>query len=224
MPLTLDRDGAQLFPNLLSSDLLAGLENILSSRPRKPGVRISDDPELSDWVSRKSPLGKLASTCLGAEAQPVRAILFDKNSDTNWALGWHQDRTIAVSERIEVEGYRNWTLKAGTAHVEPPFGVLERMITARVHLDDVDSNNGPLLIVPGSHRLGRLVEAEIGSVVEAGSSVACLARAGDVWVYATPILHASEASRRATKRRVLQIDFSAEHLPGGLGWAGIGSN
>jgi len=224
MPLTLDRDGAQLFPDLLSSDQLVGLETILSARARKPGVRIHGDAELSDWVSRKSPLGKLASTCLGADAQPVRAILFDKNSDTNWALGWHQDRTIAVSERIEVEGYRNWTLKAGTVHVEPPFGVLERMITVRAHLDDVDSDNGPLLIVPGSHRLGRLVEAEIGSVVEAGSSIACLARAGDVWVYATPILHASEASRRATKRRVLQIDFSAEHLPGGLRWAGIGSN
>jgi hypothetical protein len=223
MPLTLDRDGAQLFPNLLSSDLLAGLETILSSRPPKPGVRIRGDPELSDWVSRKSPLGQLASTCLGAEAQPVRAILFDKNSDTNWALGWHQDRTVAVSERIEVEGYGNWTSKAGTAHVEPPFAVLERMITVRVHLDDVDSDNGPLLIVPGSHRLGRLIEAEIGSVVETGSSVACLARAGNVWVYARPILHASEASRRATKRRVLQIDFSAEHLPGGLRWAGIGS-
>ena len=224
MPLTLDRDGAQLFPNLLNGDLLADLENILSFRPRSPGVRITSNPELSDWVSRKSPLGKLAQTCLGAEAQPVRAILFDKSPEANWALGWHQDRTIAVRERIEVEGYRNWTLKAGTTHVEPPSAVLNRMITARVHLDDVDDDNGPLLIVPGSHRLGRLDEAEIGPVVEAGSTVACLASAGDVWVYATPILHASEASHRPTRRRVLQIDFSAEQLAGGLRWAGTGSN
>ena len=224
MSLMLDRDGAQLFPNLLNDNLLADLERILSSRPRQPGVRIRGHQELSDWISHKSPVGKLVSTCLQAEAQPVRAILFDKNPETNWALGWHQDRTIAVRERIGVEAYRNWTLKAGTAHVEPPFQVLERMITVRVHLDDVDSDNGPLLIVPGSHRLGRLVEAEIGPVVEAGGSVACLARAGDVWVYSTPILHSSEASRRATKRRVLQVDFSSENLPGGLRWAGIGSN
>ena len=223
MALTLDRDGAQLFPNLLGEKLLSDLEDILSGHAGGVGVRIHGDPKLSDWILRKSPLGNLARTVLGPDAEPVRVILFDKSPDANWALGWHQDRTIAVRERIEVDGYRNWTVKAGKAHVEPPFSVLERIITARVHLDDVDGDNGPLLIIPGSHRLGRLVEAEIGPVVDSRKTVACLASRGDVWVYATPILHASEASPRPTSRRVLQIDFSAENLPGGLLWAGIGS-
>jgi ectoine hydroxylase-related dioxygenase (phytanoyl-CoA dioxygenase family) len=122
-----------------------------------------------------------------------------------------------------VPEFDNWTVKGGTIHVEPPFAILERMVTMRVHLDDVDAENAPLLIVPGSHRLGRLVEAQIAGIDKEGTTAACIATAGDVWVYSTPILHASEASRRPRKRRVLQIDFSADKLPGGLEWAGLGS-
>jgi hypothetical protein len=223
MQLNLERDGAQLFSGLIGAELLKELEAILSYRPPAAGVRIGDDPQLRDWISGRSPLGEVARSLRGAGTQPVRAILFDKSEGANWALGWHQDRTIAVRERIDVPGFDNWTVKAGTAHVEPPFEILERMITMRIHLDEVDADNAPLLVVRGSHRLGRLVEAELGGIVEAGATSACDATAGDVWVYATPILHASEPSRRPGNRRVLQIDFSADQLPGGLQWAGIAS-
>ncbi len=42
---------------------------------------------------------------------------------------------------------------------------------------------------------------------------ACLAASGDVWAYATPILHASRRSTSKGPRRVLQVDYSAERLP-----------
>ena len=48
-----------------------------------------------------------------------------------------------------------------------------------------------------------------------------LAFARDVWLYATPILHASEAAARPLRRRVLQIDFSADALPAPLRWLGV---
>ena len=224
MHLSLDRDGAQLFPNLVGGDSLRQLDAILSVRPRGAGVRISADPKLQEWISHDSPVRQLARSFLGAATQPVRAILFDKNDAANWVLGWHQDRTIAVRKRVDVEGFANWTLKAGIPHVEPPFGVLERMVTARIHLDRVSGDNGPLLIIPGSHRLGRLTEDEIGGVVTAGGQYTCLASGGDMWLYATPIVHASEASRHPTGRRVLQLDFSADKLPGALEWAGVGGD
>lgn len=203
---------------------LDALQAILCVRPKGAGVRICDDPGLYHWIADDSPLGELASSLIGTPAQPVRAILLDKSDEANWALGWHQDRTIAVRERREVEGYGNWTLKAGTTHAEPPFAVLRRMVTARVHLDDVGADNGPLLIVRGSHRAGRLPESEIARAAEERDAFACLASAGDVWFYATPILHSSERSRNPTGRRVLQIDFSADQLPGGLQWAGNGND
>jgi hypothetical protein len=48
-----------------------------------------------------------------------------------------------------------------------------------------------------------------------------MADAGDIWLYATPILHASASALEPGHRRVLQIDFAAEELPGGLAWLGV---
>jgi len=43
----------------------------------------------------------------------------------------------------------------------------------------------------------------------------------DIWLYATPILHASDAASQPLHRRVLQIDYSVGQLPGGLEWLGV---
>lgn len=158
---------------------------------------------------------------LGNRCRPVRALILDKSTDRNWALGWHQDRTICVRERRDVPDFGPWTIKHGLPHAEPPFALLERMVTLRVHLDDAGTENGPLLIAPGSHRLGRLREDALEPAVRRCGTFACTAQAGDVWLYATTILHASPRARRPARRRVLQVDFSADDLPGGLEWAGI---
>jgi len=151
----------------------------------------------------------------------VRAILFDKHRDANWSLAWHQDRTVVVRRRIDVPGYGPWTVKAGLQHVAPPFALLERMVTLRVHIDPVLPGNAPLLIAPGSHKLGRIAEADIDAVAASCGQMACLAGRGDIWAYATPILHASDVARAPGRRRVLQIDYSADELDGGLEWLGV---
>ena len=140
---------------------------------------------------------------------------------TNWGLPWHQDRTIVVTRRVEVEGFGPWTVKSGLLHVAPPFDLLAGMVTLRVHLDPVPETNAPLLIAPGSHRLGQIPEGELKSVVQRCGTATCLADAGDVWLYSTPILHCSEAARDPAHRRVLQVDFAAGDLPGGLTWLGV---
>jgi hypothetical protein len=38
---------------------------------------------------------------------------------------------------------------------------------------------------------------------------------------ATPLLHASEAATQPNGRRVLQVDYSVDALPGGLQWSGV---
>jgi len=106
-------------------------------------------------------------------------------------------------------------------HVAPPFDLLARMLTLRVHLDDVPAGNSPLLIAPGSHKVGRVPISEYAEVVRQCGTYFCLAHAGDVWVYATPILHASEAASVIRNRRVLQVDYSADELGGGLEWLGV---
>jgi ectoine hydroxylase-related dioxygenase (phytanoyl-CoA dioxygenase family) len=106
-------------------------------------------------------------------------------------------------------------------HVAPPFDLLARMVTLRVHLDDTPADNSPLLIAPGSHSVGRVQIGDYAEIVRRFGTYACLAHAGDVWLYSTPILHASEAARVLGHRRVLQIDYSADELSGGLEWLGV---
>ena len=216
----LDREGFVVLASALNGDQLHALERLLPSSAEAAGLRIFGCPELEEWL-RAGPIGKVTCAVLGTNARPVRAILFDKTPSLNWALGWHQDRTIAVRQRLEVPEFGHWTTKAGVIHVEPPFSIIEDMLTARIHLDEVSETNAPLLVSPGSHRRGRISEAEINAVVDQCGSVACLASRGDVWLYRTAILHSSESSRSASSRRVLQVDFSGQELPGGLEWLGV---
>lgn len=191
--------------------------------PRLPGTRLTGDAGeiLRPLLKQAGPIGAIAAAVLGDTSRPVRAILFDKNPATNWRLGWHQDRVICVRERRDVAGFSAWTVKQGALHVAPPFAVLAAMVTLRVHLDPVPESNAPLLIVPGSHRLGRIAEGEIERVVARCGTRACLAEAGDIWCYSTPIVHASARADRPAQRRVLQVDFAAEDLPADLQWTGV---
>ncbi len=219
--LTLARDGAEHF----HAAALAALPDIRSALQALPtqqaGVRIHGIKPLKPILAADGSIGSLASKFLGSGCRPVRAILFDKNAKTNWSLAWHQDRTICVKQRIEIAGFGPWTRKGGMQHVAPPFDLLARMLTLRVHLDDVPAGNSPLLIAPGSHKIGRVPISEYDEAVRACGTYACLADAGDVWVYSTPILHASEAASVIRNRRVLQVDYSADELGGGLEWLGV---
>jgi hypothetical protein len=219
--LTLAEHGAQRFRGAVANDLEA-LRSVLAGLPSdQAGLRLREIEGLGRYLDSTGPIGALPASFMEASSRPVRAILFDKTSAANWSLAWHQDRTICVKRRVEVEGYGPWSMKAGMQHVAPPFDLLSRMVTVRVHLDDVPADNAPLLIAPGSHRSGRVAVDKIEVVVREGGVKACLAEAGDVWLYSTPILHASEVAERPARRRVLQIDYAAEDLPDGLEWLGV---
>ena len=214
--------GAVHLPHALSEPQLQSIEDALcSAPPERAGVRLHGAASLRRWLHAGGPVGRPAAAVLGLAAKPVRAILFDKTAQTNWSLAWHQDRTLAVKQRIDVQGFGPWSRKDGMQHVAPPFEILESMVTLRVHLDTVDADNAPLLIAPGSHRFGRLAEADIPNTVERCGVATCLAERGDIWLYVTPILHASEAARTPLRRRVLQVDYAARDLPGGLEWLGV---
>lgn len=220
--LRFDEDGAQIFADALDDAACLAIEHAIAGLPSDvPGVRIGSAPALRAMLAVDGPVGSIAAAALGPDGRPVRAVLFDKTAARNWALGWHQDRTIVVEERADVDGFGPWTVKAGLVQVEPPFPILERMVTLRVHLDPVDATNAPLRIVPGSHRLGRLPEAAIEHVVKDRGERLCLANRGDVWLYATPIVHGSHAADPPRRRRVLQVDYAAIDLPAPLRWHGL---
>ena len=219
--LTFLEHGAQRHRSAVT-DALDEIHDALSPLPSaKAGVRIHGLDPLREFLAPNGAIGSIANDALGSGTQAVRAILFDKSRDANWSLAWHQDRTICVRRRVNVEGFGPWTVKAGMQHVAPPFDILSRMVTLRVHLDNVDAANAPLLIAPGSHVFGRIPIEDVEQTVRECGVSGCTADPGDVWIYATPILHASEAAERPSRRRVLQVDYSAQTLPGGLQWLGV---
>ena len=185
--LTFAVHGAERFRGALSPAIGDIEEAVAGLPPDQAGVRLHGVTALHPLLTAEGPVGRVAARVLGDTCQPVRAILFDKTPATNWSLAWHQDRTIVVKRSIEVDGYGPWTVKGGMPHVAPPFDLLAGMVTLRVHLDPVPETNAPLLIAPGSHRLGRIAGPDIDEVVEQCGIATCLAKRGDVWLYATPI-------------------------------------
>ncbi len=174
--LKLGNEGAQLFRAAISMTQLSDLSSALAAQPRDhAGVRLSGIPDLRPFLSPAGPVGQIPAFILGAECLPVRAILFDKSADQNWSLGWHQDRTVAVKQRIDLDGFGPWSIKSGMVHVEPPFDLLARMLTLRVHLDSVPATNAPLLVAPGSHKRGRIPTPNIPVIVHECGVISCLA-------------------------------------------------
>jgi hypothetical protein len=160
----------------------------------------------------------IVEAVLGPGAFVVRGLLFDKLPRANWHVGWHQDKAIAVRERIDVPGFGPWSVKAGVPHVQPPPEVLESMLTLRVHLDDCGEDNGPLRVVPGSHTRGSLGVEQEREAIARGPVRTLTVPAGGVVVMRPLTLHASSPAASPSHRRVVHLEYAAEDLPGGLEW------
>ncbi|MBW8881931.1 MAG: phytanoyl-CoA dioxygenase family protein [Asticcacaulis sp.] len=216
-----ERDGAAYFPAVLTmgqaTSIVGKLDDVLGGRP---GVRITDEAicaALCVWGAMR----RIAAGLVGDAARPVRVLAFDKTPEVNWVLAWHQDRTIAVRERVETPGFGPWSVKDGIPHVEPPTELLAGMVTLRLHLDDCGLDNAPLKVALGSHRAGLVPAGQAAATARTLPLCVCLAQAGDVWAYSTLILHASDRAEKPEHRRVIQVDYAAGDLPNGLEWYGL---
>lgn len=187
-------------------------ENVFGARNILENIAVSA-------LTREPALAALVADYIGPNARAVRGIFFDKTPGANWPVAWHQDLTLAVANRCEVDGWGNWSIKAGVHHVQPPVGVLESMVTLRVQLDDCGADNGPLRVLPGSHRKGRIAGSEIARLRTEIAEIACCAEAGSVIAMKPLLLHASSAAAAPRHRRVIHIEYAPENvLPPGLNW------
>lgn len=192
--------------------------------PRRSGAtlfavrRALDIPAIRE-EAESGVAARLAASVLGTDAKPVRAILFDKNPDANWKVAWHQDQTIAVKERAEVEGFGPWSVKGGVVHVQPPAAVLEQMVTVRLHLDPCPAENGALRVLPGTHKRGKLTPAFLSATAQDVEPVTCAVGLGGAVLMRPLTVHGSSPSEVAQHRRVVHIEYAAGALPGALAWA-----
>lgn len=178
-----------------------GARNLLQIWPET--AALARDPRLRDPLVR----------VLGKGAGVVKGLYFDKPPGDSWALPWHRDTTIAVKAHGEFGTFVKPTVKAGVPHVEAPASLLASMLTARIHLDDMTDVNGPLRVIPGSHRI------PLDGNDRAPISLRC--RAGDVLLMRPLLLHASghcDPSYRGY-RRIVHLELApSPELSDGYEW------
>lgn len=215
MSQSFDQLGYVWLRGVVASELQAKLRGLLTDDAR-PGARIDAQSELFQTL-KGAPFSCQLSDFL-PDLALVRALSFNKASAGNWGVPWHQDRVIAVAEKQEVPGFKNWSCKTGQWHCEPPEAILKQMLFVRLFLDHCSEQSGAMAFSAGSHREG-LVPADRAEALAMQCQVETEeAEPGDVLVLHMLTLHRSRPSSLAAPRRVLRLDYGPSRLPEPLRW------
>src|SRR5260370_40029338 len=83
------------------------------------------------------------------------------------------------------------------------------VLALRVHLDDSTEHNGPLRVLPGSHKNGLLSDNAIHELAARVAAVTCVIPTRGILAMRPLLVHSSSKSRDGTSRRVVHIEYSA---------------
>jgi Phytanoyl-CoA dioxygenase (PhyH) len=155
---------------------------------------------------------------LGGAETAVQCTYFAKLPTSNWLVAAHQDLSIPVLKRCDEAPVKGWCQKEGAWFCQPPADVLSQLVGVRLHLDDSAEGNGPLRVVPGSHRLGRIASSAVSARRAALGEVTCIVPRRGILALRPLLLHASSKSVVEVPRRVLHFLFGPSELPWGLEW------
>lgn len=208
-------DGYTVTASGIDLQSLSGFSSFLGTK--HAGQRNLLDIPIVRQLARSDAIRGLAETVLGSSCFAVRGILFNKTEGANWRVIWHQDCVISVAERKEVQGWGPWSIKAGLNHVRPSSDIVSRMLAIRIHLDDCGAVNGPLRVVPGSHKHGFLSDGQIQDWPKSGA-VTCTVSRGDAILMRPLLLHSSPPATVPSSRRIIHLEFAADGLPNGVEW------
>jgi hypothetical protein len=162
-------------------------------------------------------LDAIAAQALGKPPFPINATYFDKNADANWKVPPHQDLMMPVERQVAEAGFCGWSTKLGVLYVEPSAEILSSLIALRVHFDPAPASNGALAVAPGSHRRGKLRDAEVVAIAPSEFTT-CDAAAGDVLLMRPLLVHRSAPAQSPSHRRILHVVYATEHPGGELRW------
>lgn len=211
-------DGALHLPSELSMDLLAALPVDAALDDDSAGSR---DLLSHSWCAELvAPIRKRlhAVGVLAEGAVAIQCTLFRKTAICNWKVPYHQDLSVPVAVRVEHPELSGWSTKPDGVYVQAPEPLLSELLAVRLHLDTCDEDDGPLRVVPGSHRAGRLPSARIAEVPKSAVERTCAASRGDLWLMRPLLLHASSRAARPNGRRVLHFLFAPPDPGYGLQW------
>lgn len=171
-------------------------------------------PETLDFIFNQN-LKDIIENTFGKGYFITKSIYFDKPEKSNWFVAYHQDLTISVNKKIEIENFENWTVKQNQFAVQPPTAILEKNFTIRIHIDKTTKDNGALKVINNSHSKGifRIENLEIEN------ETICEVEKGGIMIMKPLLFHASNKTTNNERRRVIHIEFSNQQLPDGLDWS-----
>lgn len=226
--LEFEEDGYSILANLYSDNEIDQILSCIENAEQKESsflktkdlfaIRqlLKNIPELTELVFNRK-LTELISELSESDCYFLtKAIYFDKPSASNWFVAYHQDLSISVDKRVDVEGCMNWTFKKGQYGVQPPIEILQNTITIRIHLDDTDRNNGALKVIPGSHLNGIVRVDSEGWEIE--KERICEVEKGGAMLMKPLMLHASSRTTNEKRRRVVHLEFNKHQLTEPLNW------
>jgi len=177
---------------------------------------LKEIPEITDLIMNDN-LKDLIRQLFGSDYFIVKSIYFDKPEQSNWFVSYHQDLTISVDQKVDLNNFSSWTYKQGQFGVQPPIPILENIFTIRIHLDDTDEYNGALKVIAGSHKNGIIRHDDME--LNTGNETVCNLNRGGIMIMRPLLFHSSQRTTNHKKRRVIHLEFSNMELPEPLKWA-----
>ena len=227
----INSEGFTIINNVYSDNeiekLISLIENITENSTENSTFRKSQDlfairqfhkeiPETIPYIFNEN-LKDILESNFGKGYFITKSIYFDKPEKSNWFVAYHQDLTISVDKKVEIENFGNWTIKQNQFSVQPPKEILEDNFTIRIHIDKTTKDNGALKVINNSHSKGILRIENLN--FEKEKETICEVEEGGVMIMKPLLFHASNKTTNNQRRRVIHIEFSKKQLPKGLEWS-----
>nr|WP_316643364.1 phytanoyl-CoA dioxygenase family protein [uncultured Roseateles sp.] len=214
---TFATNGFALAPAVIESNECEAIATLVALSPDSVGSRCLLPNEWCAQLARRVQNSPVVSELVPPGYVAVQCTFFEKSAERNWLVPVHQDLSIPVAERVADPALGGWSEKEGSLFVQAPIETLEQLMAVRLHLDPCSADDGPLRVVPGSHKLGR-ISPEAAVAARRNSEVSCPSERGGVLAMRPLLLHASSKSKGASRRRVLHFLFGPRLLKYGLRW------
>ncbi|MXO03918.1 phytanoyl-CoA dioxygenase family protein [Flavobacterium sp. HBTb2-11-1] len=227
----IDSEGFSIINNVFTENEIENLISLIDNKTKNDSdnstFRKSEDlfalrqfhkevPETLPFIFNEK-LQNIIESIFGKGFFITKSIYFDKPEKSNWFVAYHQDLTISVDQKIEIENFENWTVKQNQFAVQPPTEILENNFTIRIHIDKTTKNNGALKVINNSHSKGILRIENLD--FEKEKETICEVEKGGIMIMKPLLFHASNKTTNNERRRVIHIEFSKQQLPNGLEWS-----
>ncbi len=225
----IESEGFTIIENVFSAEeidaILEEIEKKTAENKKNPCYRQSIDlfavrqfhkeiPEVLPLVFNQK-LKAMIVDYFGSDFFITKSIYFDKPAASNWFVSYHQDLTISVDQKLDLEDFKNWTVKNNQFAVQPPVSILEKNFTIRIHLDSTTAQNGALKVINQSHKNG-VVRVEH---LDLQNETICELEKGGVMLMKPLLFHASNKTTNNQRRRVIHLELSNQELPRPLEWS-----